>query len=75
MHLIKIRKNKTTLKTEFFYHYLCNLGIAWAAVLRTYGDISEAESRMASITIGTMTLTLMLDKTLKALARISWFGS
>lgn len=51
--------------------YLYNLGIAWAAVFLTYGDISEAESLIASMTIGTITGTLILERTRKALARIS----
>jgi hypothetical protein len=54
---------------------LYSFGIAWAAVFLTYGLMSAPESRIASITIGTMTVTLMLDKTLSALARINWFGS
>lgn len=56
-------------------YYLYNLGIACAAVLRTYGDISAAESLMANMTIGTIITTLILDNTLKADARINWFGS
>lgn len=51
--------------------YLYNLGIACAAVLRTYGDISAAESLIANITIGTIITTRILDKTLKAEARIN----
>lgn len=49
--------------------------MAWAAVLRTYGDMSEAASLMASIMMGTMMGTRMLDRTRRALARISWLGS
>lgn len=37
--------------------------------------MSEAESLIASITIGTIMGTLMLDITRSALARISWLGS
>ncbi len=54
---------------------LCSLGMAWAAVLRTYGDMSDAASLMANIMMGTMMVTLMLDSTRRALARISWLGS
>lgn len=49
--------------------------MAWAAVLRTYGDMSEAASLMANIMMGTMMGTRMLDRTRRALARISWLGS
>ncbi len=49
--------------------------MAWAAVLRTYGDMSDAASLMANIMMGTMMVTLMLDSTRRALARISWLGS
>lgn len=55
--------------------YLYSLGMAWAAVLRTYGDMSEAASLMASIMMGTMMGTRMLERTRRALARISWLGS
>ena len=51
--------------------YLYSLGMACAAVLRTYGDMSITESLMASIMMGTIIGTLMLDKTLKALPLIS----
>ena len=54
---------------------LCNFGMAWAAVLRTKGDMSTAESLMASMTMGTMTGTRMEERTRRAEARISWFGS
>lgn len=56
-------------------HYLYSLGMAWAAVLRTYGDMSEAASLMANIMMGTIMGTRMLDSTRRALARISWLGS
>lgn len=49
--------------------------MAWAAVLRTYGDMSDAASLMASIMMGTMMGTRMLERTRSALARISWLGS
>uniref|UniRef100_A0A6B0U3U7 Putative secreted protein n=1 Tax=Ixodes ricinus TaxID=34613 RepID=A0A6B0U3U7_IXORI len=54
---------------------LWSLGIACAAVLRTYGDMSFTASLMDSIMMGTMTGTRILDSTRRALARISWFGS
>ena len=47
------------------------LGMATAAVLRTYGDMSEAASLIASIMMGTMTGTRMEDRTRRADARIS----
>ena len=49
--------------------------MACAAVLRTYGDISVTDSLMASIIIGTIIETRMLERTRNALARISWLGS
>lgn len=49
--------------------------MAWAAVLRTYGDMSDAASLMANIMMGTIMGTRMLDRTRRALARISWLGS
>lgn len=49
--------------------------MAWAAVFRTYGDMSDAASLMASIMMGTMMGTRMLERTRRALARISWLGS
>ena len=55
--------------------YLYNLGIAWAAVFLTYGDMSITASLIASIIIGTIIGTLMLERTRRALARINWFGS
>jgi len=55
--------------------HLYSLGMAWAAVLRTYGDMSEAASLMANIMMGTMIGTRMLERTRSALARISWLGS
>ncbi len=55
--------------------HLYSLGIACAAVFLTYGDISDAASLMANIIIGTMIVTLMLERTRRALALISWFGS
>lgn len=63
--------NDETVKTTYLYSF----GIACAAVFRTYGDISEAESLIANITMGTITGTRMLDRTRSALALISWFGS
>lgn len=62
-------------KTVLLGLYLYSLGIACAAVFLTYGDISEAASLMANIIIGTMIVTLMLERTRRALALISWFGS
>ena len=49
--------------------------MACAAVLRTYGDMSVTDSLMASIIIGTIIDTRMLERTRNALARISWLGS
>ena len=45
--------------------------MARAAVLRTYGERSETHFLMASMTMGTMMSTRMLDITLRAKARIS----
>ena len=61
------------LQTGDTYQY--NLGIALAAVLRTYGDMSDTASFNDSIIMGTITGTRILDSTRNALARISWFGS
>jgi len=55
--------------------YLYSFGMACAAVLRTYGDMSVTDSLMASIMIGTIIDTRILERTRNALARISWFGS
>jgi len=55
--------------------YLCSLGMAWAAVFLTKGDMSLTHSLIESSMIGTMMGTRMLDNTLRALALINWFGS
>lgn len=49
--------------------------MAWAAVFLTYGDMSDAASLMASIIMGTIMVTLMLERTRRALALMSWLGS
>ena len=48
--------------------------MAWAAILRTYGELSCTHFLMASVMIGTMTLRRMPDMTWRACARMSWFG-
>ena len=45
--------------------------MAFAAVFRTYGDISLTASRIANIMIVTIVGTRILDKTRNALARIN----
>ena len=52
-----------------------SLGMACAAVFRTKGLMSTAESLMASIMMGTMTGTRMEERTRRAEARMSWLGS
>ena len=55
--------------------YLYSLGMAWAAVFLTNGDMSLTLSLIANIMIGTIMLTRMLDNTRRADARINWLGS
>mmetsp|Transcript_36337 Transcript_36337/g.95203 ORF Transcript_36337/g.95203 Transcript_36337/m.95203 type:complete len:279 (-) Transcript_36337:60-896(-) len=52
-----------------------SLGSACAAHFRTYGDISTAAWLTAICTMGMMTSTRIDERTRRALARISWFGS
>ena len=47
------------------------LGIARAAVLRTYGERSDTHFLMASMTMGMIISILMLDSTRNARARIN----
>ena len=49
--------------------------MAWAAVFLTKGERSLTPSLIESNIIGTIIWTLILDNTLKALARINWFES
>ena len=51
--------------------HLKHFGIARAAVLRTYGLTSAQHFLMAKTTIDDIRGTLMLDSTLRAIARIS----
>jgi hypothetical protein len=56
-------------------YYLYSLGIPWAAVFLTYGDMSITASLIDNIIIGAIICTLILDNTRRALALINWFGS
>jgi len=50
---------------------LYSFGMACAAVLRTYGDMSLTDSLMARSMIGTIIETRILERTRRALARIN----
>ena len=66
---------RTVSQLETLESHLYNLGMAWAAVFLTYGDMSMTASLIASIMMGTIIGTRILESTRSALARISWFGS